>query len=51
MKQAKEQKAMYAISAPTMRRLVIEANQNEIKREDIVSILKEGEQFVMLYYK
>lgn len=42
---------MTAIAANTIREIVIIANEKRIKREDIVSLLKENGQFVLVYYK
>ena len=42
---------MTAMAANTIREIVIIANEKRIKREDIVSLLKENGQFVLVYYK
>lgn len=42
---------MTAMVANTIREIVRTANEEEIKREDIVSLLKENGQFVLVYYK
>lgn len=42
---------MTAMAANTIREIVRTANEEEIKREDIVSLLKENGQFVLVYYK
>lgn len=42
---------MTAMAANTIREIVKTANKEGIKREDIVSILKENGQFVLVYYK
>lgn len=42
---------MTAMTANTIREIVRTANEEEIKREDIVSLLKENGQFVLVYYK
>ena len=42
---------MTAMAADTIREIVRTANEEGIKREDIVSLLKENEQFVLVYYK
>lgn len=42
---------MAALVANTIRGIVRTANEEEIKREDIVSLLKENGQFVLVYYK
>lgn len=51
MEENKEKKVMLAITAKNMRDLVTKTNKEGVQREDIVSILKEGEQFVLTYYK
>lgn len=40
-----------AIAANTIREIVKTANEEGVKREDIVSLLKENGQFVLVYYK
>lgn len=42
---------MTAIAVNTIREIVKTANEEGIKREDIVSLLKENGQFVLVYYK
>lgn len=42
---------MTAMAANTIREIVRTANEEEVKREDIVSLLKEKGQFVLVYYK
>lgn len=42
---------MAAIAADTIREIVKTANEEGIKREDIVSLLKENSQFVLVYYR
>lgn len=42
---------MTAIAANTIREIVKIVNKEEIKKEDIVSLLKENSQFVLVYYK
>ena len=42
---------MTAMAAYTIRENVRTANEEGIKREDIVSLLKENGQFVLVYYK
>lgn len=42
---------MAAIAANTIREIVKTANEGGIKREDIVSLLKENSQFVLVYYR
>lgn len=46
-----EKKVMVAINASTIRGIVKKANTEGIKREDIVSLNKEEEQYVLVYYK
>lgn len=40
-----------AVTDSTIRGIVRIANELHIKREDIVSLLKENGQFVLIYYK
>lgn len=42
---------MTAITDTTIKGIVKTANELSIKREDIVSLLKENGQFVLIYYK
>lgn len=42
---------MTALTATTIRGIVNSANEIGIKREDIVSLLKENGQFVLVYFK
>ena len=49
MEENRENKIMLAIAAKNMRDLVSQANKEGVQREDIVSILPEGDQFVLTY--
>lgn len=51
MEENKEKKIMLAIVAKNMRDLVSKANKEGVQKEDIVSILPEGDQFVLTYYR
>lgn len=51
MEENRENKIMLAIAAKNMRDLVSQANKEGVQREDIVSILQEGDQFVLTYYR
>lgn len=42
---------MTALTDTTIRGIVRSANEEGIKREDIVSLLKENGQFVLIYFK
>lgn len=42
---------MTALIDNTLRGIIRTANEENIKREDIVSLLKEKDQFILLYYK
>lgn len=42
---------MTAVAANTIREIVRIANEEEIKRDNIVTLLKENGQFVLIYYK
>lgn len=41
---------MYAIYAPTIRGIVEQANKMGIQRDDIVSLMENGGQYVLTYY-
>ena len=47
----KDGKVMTAISAANIRQLVVRANNLNVKREDIVSLVKENGSFILVYYK
>lgn len=42
---------MTALVSNTLREMVRAANEEGVKRDDIVSLLKENSQFVLVYYK
>ena len=42
---------MTALTGTTIRSIVRSANEEGIKREDIVSLLKENGQFVLIYFR
>ena len=42
---------MTALTNTTIRGIVRSANEERIKREDVVSLLKENGQFVLVYFK
>lgn len=46
----KNGKVLTAITAPTIRGIVQIANKLSIKREDIVTLTKEGNQHILIYY-
>ena len=46
----KEGKLLHAFSARTIRALVTEANKLKISREDVITVIKEGDYYVLLYY-
>lgn len=48
---SKKTQVMTALIATTIRGIVNSANEIGIKREDIVSLLKENGQFVLVYFK
>lgn len=43
-------KIMYAIYGNTIRDIVKQSNELGIQKEEIVSLLKEGGQFILTYY-
>lgn len=47
----KDSRIITALTATTIRGIVNSANEIGIKREDIVSLLKENGQFVLVYFK
>lgn len=50
-KEKDSSQTMVAIINNTIRGIVKDANELGIKREDIVSLLKENGQFVLVYFK
>lgn len=46
----KEGKLLHATRNKTIRELVEKANKLQIPREDVVTILRENEYYVLLYY-
>lgn len=42
---------MTALTDTTIRGIIRLANEEGIKREDIISLLKENDQFVLVYFK
>lgn len=42
---------MTVLTDTTIRGIIRLANEEEIKKEDIVSLLKEGGQFVLIYFR
>lgn len=51
VKKIKTSQSMTALVSTTIRGIVNSANEVGIKREDIVSLLKENGQFVLVYFK
>lgn len=47
----KNHKVMTALPAPHIRALVDKANELEIPREDVVTIIDKGEEVVLIYYR
>ena len=45
------QKIMTVFVATTIREIVKSVNEEEIKKEDIVSLFKDNGQFILIYYK
>lgn len=50
VQQDKVPQILTAISSPTIRELVNMTNEYNIKREDIVTIIKENGQYILLHY-
>lgn len=46
-----EVKKLNVIVTGTIRGIVRQANEENIKKEDIVTILKDRDQFILIYYK
>lgn len=46
----KNSKVMTALTAPTLRSIVYIANELNIKKEDIVTLTKESNQYILIYY-
>lgn len=42
---------MTALYSTTLRGIVKDANEEGVKREDVVTLLKENGQFVLIYFK
>lgn len=42
---------MEVLISKTMRGIVTEVNNLKIKKEDIVTLFKEGDQYMLVYYK
>lgn len=41
---------MSIITSTTLRDLVRQVNENKIKKEDIITIIKDNSQFLLIYY-
>lgn len=50
-KMSKDGKTMTALPAPHIRALVDKANELEIPREDVVTIIDKGDEVVLIYYR
>lgn len=44
-------KQFKALHAPNIRVLLAQANELDITKEDIVSLVREGELFILVYFK
>ena len=44
-------KQFKALHAPNVRVLLAQANELDITKEDVVSVLREGELFIVVYFK
>jgi len=47
----KQEQKLTALSSMTLRGLIQKVNDAEVKKENVISILKDNESFIMLYYK
>jgi hypothetical protein len=50
MATTKNNKVMHAFVAPSIRKLVEKACELEIPRSDVITIIKERESYVLIYY-
>lgn len=50
MATTKNHKVMHAFIAPSIRKLVEKACELDIPRDDVITIIKEGERYVLVYY-
>lgn len=50
MGEVKNKKIMYAIYGDTIREIVNQSNELGIQRGDIVSLIKDGGQFILTYF-
>lgn len=48
---SKAHQVMMVLTSTTIRGIVRAANEKEIKREDIVSLIKENGQFILIYFE
>jgi hypothetical protein len=46
-----EKKSMKAIIAKNVRGIVIQANELQLQKEDVLSLSKLGEEYVLIYFK
>lgn len=44
-------KKFKALHAPNIRVLLAQANEIDITKEDVVSLVREGESFILVYFK
>lgn len=51
MKKKEDSKLLHCIVGPTVRNIVIQANELEIKKEDIVEMFVLREQVYLVYYR
>lgn len=51
MEKKKEKRLLTAFAGQSMREIVNYANQEGIQREDIVSLTRESDQYILVYYK
>lgn len=50
MSYSRNGKTMHALYCNSVRKLVDGANELKLPREDVIAILKEREQYVLIYY-
>lgn len=50
-KMPKNKQSLSVLISPTIRGLIRDANDLELTKENIISLMKEGGQFILIYFK
>lgn len=50
-KMPKDRHSIAVLISPTIRGLVRDANELELTKENIISLMREGGQFILIYFK